>query len=84
MLTVWLSVKGTFVKNENFARSIVIFYNKFRSTLKKGDIQRVFWILSDKTKVKKKSTIRKALRPLILHVNNSKKIFKKLVKKLLT
>ena len=33
MLTAWLIVKELFVRNENCARSIVINYNKFRSTL---------------------------------------------------
>ena len=40
----------------------------------KSEIQRVFWILPDETKICKKWTIRNMLRTLILHINNSKKL----------
>ena len=42
----------------------------------KNEIQRVFCIHRDETKIFKKSTIRKVLRTLILHINNSKKLLK--------
>ena len=47
----------------------------------KIEIQRVFSILPDETKIFKKSTIRKALRILILHINNSKKLCENVKKK---
>ena len=42
----------------------------------KTEIQRVFWIFFDETKISKKSPIQKVLKTLILHINNSKVINK--------
>ena len=40
----------------------------------KSENQRVFRILPNRIKISKNSTIRKVLRTLILHINNSKKL----------
>ena len=45
-----------------------------RYTPSQSDFERVFCILSDETKIFKKSTIQKVLRTIILHINNSQKL----------
>ena len=53
----------------NLGRCIVIFTAK-------SEIQNVFCMLPNETKINKKSTIQKVLRTLILHINTSQKLVK--------